>query len=102
RAIAFDPTGRLLAFGTEKDVFVCDLQTLQQTRLSGHSAEIRHVCFVPGTGLLLSGARDRRICLWDLDSGQFVDELTGHRGAIEHLGLHPHPDRLVSADDAGW
>src|SRR5690606_7165561 len=31
RAIAFDPTGRLLAFGTEKDVFVCDLQTLQQT-----------------------------------------------------------------------
>jgi eukaryotic-like serine/threonine-protein kinase len=102
RAIAFDPTGRLLAFGTEKDVFVCDLKTQQQTRLSGHSAEIRQVCFVPDTRLLLSGASDRRICLWDLDEKKLVDELTGHRGAIECLGLHPHPNRLISADDTGW
>jgi eukaryotic-like serine/threonine-protein kinase len=102
RAIAFDPSGRLLAFGTEKDVFVCELETRKQTRLSGHSAEIRQVCFVPGTRLLLSGARDRRICLWDLDRKELVGELTGHRGAIECLGLHTYPNRLISADDTGW
>jgi eukaryotic-like serine/threonine-protein kinase len=102
RAIAFDATGTRLAFGNEKDVFVYHLRTKQQQRLSGHSEDIRQVCFLPRANLLVSGASDRTICIWNLDSGRRAIELTGHRAGIECLGLHPHPNRLISADNTGW
>ena len=39
--------------------------------------------------------------IWDLSSGQLLKTLTGHRGKIRTIALHPNGQNLASGGDDG-
>jgi WD40 repeat protein len=72
RALAVDASGRWLAAGTNNClVLVWDLEALDQPArvLTGHTAKVRALAFVPGTTTLLSSGDDRSIRRWDVGGG---------------------------------
>jgi WD40 repeat protein len=48
----------------------------------GHTTNIKAIAFVPHRGLLISGGSDSKLAVWNVEEGQLVQRLTGHRSRI--------------------
>ena len=71
----FLPSGRVISKGSHHSLLFWDLYSGDEARrLSGHTHDIRALAFVPGGILLLSGSRDKVLKLWNLETGNLVDE----------------------------
>ncbi|ODV76934.1 WD40 repeat-like protein [Suhomyces tanzawaensis NRRL Y-17324] len=57
---------------------------------------IRSVCFSPDGKLLATGAEDKLIRIWDLQSKKIIKILRGHEQDIYSLDFFPDGNRLVS------
>jgi hypothetical protein len=68
---AFSPDGRMAARGIGAVVRIVDVATgKQQAELVGHSSNVKSVAYSPDGRLLLSGAVDGALKLWDLATGK--------------------------------
>lgn len=71
-------------------------------RFLAHSSPVRAACFHPTQPIFATGADDRTIKLWDLDSRKPLATLSGHSDYVRfidfHKGIRPW---LVSASDDG-
>ncbi|MHC4991507.1 MAG: WD40 repeat domain-containing protein, partial [Planctomycetota bacterium] len=95
-AVAFDPTGRLLA-SAAKEVHLRDAATTRVTRvLPGHDKGVMCIAFAPAGGILASGGHDAVVRLWDTETGTMLRTLEGHRHAVFDLAINPDGIRLVS------
>ncbi|KAK4531520.1 hypothetical protein CCYA_CCYA08G2377 [Cyanidiococcus yangmingshanensis] len=71
-------------------------------RLCGHEANLKCVEFVGREGLLLAtGSSDRRIGLWDTDSGTLLGMLSGHTSRVWDLSASPSGRILASGSADG-
>jgi WD40 repeat protein len=71
-------------------------------RLCGHEANLKCVSFVGREGLLLAtGSSDRRIGIWDTDSGTLLHMLTGHTSRVWDLSASPSGRILASGSADG-
>jgi WD40 repeat protein len=98
--ITLDPTGRLLAIGTDKGgVLLWDLHAKQLRSRLKTTASARSLTFHDG-GRLLAGAEGSRVRVWDVQSGELVTVLTGHTKQVTCVafspGSTPTRERLVS------
>lgn len=57
--------------------------------LQGHHGGVRALCFNHNGSLLVAGCGDGRLLVWDVGTGQLVETLNGHRGAISSAAFHP-------------
>lgn len=64
--------------------------------LEGHAAAVKTAIFL-SDGLAASGGDDFAIEIWDLESGQSVRQLEGHKGQINGLAVSPNGKVLASA-----
>jgi WD40 repeat protein len=67
RCVALSPDGKLLAFGNGRHIGLwrLDLKRAAGT-LRGHTGEVQALAFAPDGGVLVSGADDQKVRLWDV------------------------------------
>jgi hypothetical protein len=66
-------------------------------RSGGHCAGIDAVAMSADGRLVVSGARDEMLKVWDLESGQMLRTLDGHRDYITAIAITPDGRRAISA-----
>ena len=106
RALAFNPSGTLLATGSEDlTIQLWDLATGQPVGipLAGNTAAVTSLAFSPDGASLASGSADRALTLWDLSSNQAVGKpLAGSPGVILSLSYDTQDGGILfSGDDSG-
>jgi WD40 repeat protein/serine/threonine protein kinase len=71
--------------------------------LGGHGKGGKGCCvaFSPDSRTLASGGADRTVRLWDLTSGQRLDEFSGHPTAVISVAFRPGDRNVVAACDDG-
>lgn len=101
-ALAFSPDGRLLAAGSQNEVFVWDLTTNRRVHvLRGHANTIRAIAFSPDGSLIATASNDRRIILWDTATGAVRFTLRGHRDQVWSVAFSPDGRSLATAGADG-
>jgi WD40 repeat protein len=101
RCVAFSLDGRLMAFTEEDDVLVWDWAAQRvASRLRGHLSTATWVAFSPDGQTLASSGRDRRVNLWDVETGQLRHTMMGHRAYVR-MAVFVGDDRLVSLGEDG-
>jgi hypothetical protein len=65
--------------------------------LSGHDGCIRGVVFLPDGRRALSGASDKTVRLWDLETGRELRRFRGHTEEVTWVALAPDGTRFASA-----
>lgn len=66
-------------------------------RLTGHQQAVNHLAFSPDGRYIASAAFDKKIKLWQGQSGDFITTLTGHVGAVYQVAWSADSRYLVSA-----
>jgi WD40 repeat protein len=64
--------------------------------MSGHESAILCVVVVEDLSLCVSGSKDASVILWDLNTHEYIRELTGHSGPVGHVGVNEASGNIVS------
>ncbi|RKU30420.1 hypothetical protein C6497_04345 [Candidatus Poribacteria bacterium] len=51
--------------------------------------------------IIVSGSGDRTIRLWDVDTGESIRTLSGHKGAVESVVFSPDGNTIASGSTDG-
>ncbi|CUA76602.1 F-box/WD repeat-containing protein sel-10 [Rhizoctonia solani] len=70
--------------------------------LRGHTDEIISCAFSADSGYLVTGSKDRTICVWDLKKAELVGvPFRGHASWVTRVALFPDASRVVSCSYGG-
>ena len=96
--MAFSPDGNTFAVTSRNNIRLIDPHTMnQKSVLVGHARPVRALTFSPTGKILVSGAIDGTISLWDADTSELLQTLIGHTGYVELLAYSPNGKMLASA-----
>lgn len=95
RAIA-SPNGAIFAAASQRDLRILDRAWNTLATLAGHDDDIYALAFNPDGTRLVSGSRDRTLCVWDLQRHALEARLTGHTDEIFAVRFSPDGKRIVS------
>jgi pre-mRNA-processing factor 17 len=101
RDVNFDPKGlKFVSAGYDKALKYWDTETGQCLLAIEHSSIPFCAKFHPeNENILLAGCADRRICQWDLRSGEIVQEYNQHLEAVNTITFFDEGRRFVSTGD---
>ncbi len=88
RSLAINPQTQELAVGySDHHIRIFDARTLQLKQvLSGHTNSVFSVVYSPDYRCLLSGGRDAKLNVWDVQAGYVLQEsVIAHMYAINHI-----------------
>jgi WD40 repeat protein len=97
-ALAFDPTGQLLASASrDRTIKLWETKSgrLLHT-LKGHEDRVVCLSFDPLGGKLASGGREGTIRIWDPSTGEAAGIWLGHAGSVDGVAFAPDGSRLAS------
>lgn len=84
------------------DLALLDLDKEQKQLLRGHALGITSLAFSPTENLLASAGRDRKIILWDTETGDQSFTIYGHGAWVTALAFAPDGETLASAGGYDW
>ncbi len=98
-SIAFSPDGKMVAFGSNGNIYLSDLNTGElKWTLPAHQEEVERIVFSPdGRTLASSSYIDETVRIWDVHTGEHKRTLTGHTGDIAGLAFSPDSKTLASS-----
>jgi WD40 repeat protein len=90
-ALRFDATGKILVSAAEDGIAVWDVPTGQRRSLPfhGHQGPVISVALSPDGGTLASAGLDRRVVLWDVESGQALGPALSQDQAWRSVAFNP-------------
>jgi WD40 repeat protein len=95
---AFSSDNRLLAFNIARTIQIVDVASLEVLReFEDQDAFVRALVFSPDSRLLLSGAMDGALILWNVESGQAETRIKGHDNVITGVAFSPDGSKFLSA-----
>jgi WD40 repeat protein len=105
-ALAFHPQGRLLATGgidwlstsgSDGTIAIWDL--VERCEVTSFDGGTKAMAFHPKGRWLASASLSRSICIWDLETGQLVEELIGHEDTVNCVAYSSDGLWLASGGD---
>ncbi|MFD4457927.1 TIR domain-containing protein [Nocardia sp. NPDC058480] len=99
-AIAFDPSGELIATANDDDtVAIWNRATGAQYGIyREHRGRVRSLAFSADGALMASGCDDSAVRIWDVESGQCLQTLRGHGDRVYGVAFHDNRVASVSWD----
>ncbi len=100
-AIGFHPNKNLVAVGHDDGITRVWDPTREEPigEFFEHDLPISATAFSADGKFLASAGEDRRITIWNLETGKLLRTLRGHTDRIPGLAWHPHGKSLISV---GW
>jgi WD40 repeat protein len=97
-AIAFSPSGKQLAVGTDnKEVRLYSPTGILLSIYRGHTGWVRSVAFSSDETMIASGSEDMTVRLWDVNTGQCLKILRGHTDGVTSVDFSTDTNTLVTA-----
>jgi WD40 repeat protein len=99
RAVAFRPTGVMMASGSADStirLWRLEGNKLRIDSLRGHNASVRSLVFSPDGRKLASGSDDHTVRLWDLENLRVEKIFTGHHNWVWTVAFSPDGRKLAS------
>ena len=102
REVAFSPDGTRLATASRKRVNLWCTKTWQRIT-AFETVEVESLAFsLDGTRLAIGGTwPQQRIQIWDVEKGQRITELSGHKSDVESVAFSPDGALLASGSFDG-
>jgi serine/threonine protein kinase/WD40 repeat protein len=100
--VAVHPGGELVAvtrFKQGKEAYIADRTSGRIFRALSHPSQPSDVAWHPGGRFLAASCHDRRVYLWDAETGELQWLASGHEAEVAEVRFHPAGTMLVSA---GW
>jgi WD40 repeat protein len=67
--------------------------------LEGHIGPVSAIAVLPDGKRAVSGSDDRKLKVWDMETGELIRTLEGHTGAVSAVAVLPDGKRAVSGSD---
>lgn len=105
--LAFSPDGRTLAAATDAPqaaVWLCNLETKQETIYPGHTGHVYGLAFSPTSQILATSADDGTVRLWDLSAATPEAKTIGpgpFGGPVRSIAFTPDGRYLATANANG-
>ncbi|MGK7918378.1 MAG: WD40 repeat domain-containing protein [Prochloraceae cyanobacterium] len=99
-SLAFTPDGKSVAAGVGREIRIWDLTNAKKqygVLLGKHEGIVRSIAISRRGKILASASPDKTIKLWDLESGELVETLTGHTDWVFSVAITPNEQVLVSS-----
>jgi WD40 repeat protein len=69
--------------------------------LRGHNAAISDVAISPNERLAAAGARDGKVLIWNVNTGEIIARFEGHNDRVTAVAFSPDGDHLLTASTDG-
>ena len=97
-SISLDPAGeRAVSVSWDGTTRIWNLATLECERLLGDPGGPIEAVDWGANGFVVTGAADRKLRLWNPETGELVRSFGGHEGALLDVAVHPGGRRVASS-----
>lgn len=94
---ALSPDGTILAVAARHHVRLLNPATFETVAtLEGHTSSVYALAFSPDGRRLVTGGRDRRLCVWDVRTRTLISTMIGHTDDILAAAFNADGTRIVS------
>ncbi len=98
-ALAYSPTGRLIAIGTNLGVRLDDPVGGAYIRTLETPSTVLSVLFSPDGKIVIAGLADYSIRIWNLSNGKLLRTLRGHSTGVIAIAISPDGRLLASVEE---
>jgi WD40 repeat protein len=88
---------RIITGSDDGTIVIWDRNGHFAERFEEHLAAVTAVALSSKTTIAMSGASDRRILLWDTDTGRILQRFEGHTGTIHDVAISSDGNTMISA-----
>ena len=101
-SVVYSPDGCLIAALSLDTVHIYNSHTGKIAEdLGGHRSFLKSVVFSPDSRRIASGSRDGSICIWNIETTDYIlgNPLEGHSGWVRSVCFSPDSNRVASGSD---
>jgi WD40 repeat protein len=99
-SLAITPDNKIVSTGdwNDKTIRIWDLENdgREIKKLEGHTSDIDSLAITPDGKKIVSGSADKRIRVWDVETGKEIKTLEGHMDGVSTVAITPDGKKIVS------